>query len=138
VTFETSWAEAVAHHGAGVKDVLLVEYRCRTKGCLLLHVWQAPKGMEFFAPAARVSDQYSSAGQWLWLGYNRDDANKTGDRAGALDDLAGLQAGGWLWLLCEHVKESVWTREIRQDAADRVPGQPASIFMPRVTRPSAL
>jgi hypothetical protein len=135
VTFESSWAEAVAHHRAGVKDVLLVEYRCRTKGCLLLHVWQAPKGLEFFAPAARVSDRFTSAGQWHWLGFNRDGQKKTGDRAGSLDEVARLQAGGWLWLLCEHVNKSMWVHDIRRDAAGRDPGQPAEIFIPRPTRP---
>ena len=131
---EAAWHEAVAHHRAGVRDSLLAEYRCRTKGCMLLHVWQAPAGIEFYAPAARVSDQYTSAGQWHWLGLNRAAANKTGDRAGRLDDLATLQAGGWLWLLCEHVKESLWVRDIRRDTDDCIPGQPAKIFMPRPPR----
>jgi len=132
VTFQNSWAEATAHHRAGINDALLVEYRCRTKGCLLLHVWQAPKGLEFFAPAARISDQFISAGQWHWLGLNREGERKTGDRAGSLDEVAArLQAGGWLWLLCEHVKESVWVSDIRRDAAGGSPGQPVRIFIPR-------
>lgn len=136
MSLQSSWNEAVAHHQAGVKDVLLVEYRCRKKGCLLLHVWQAPKGLEFFAPAARVSDQFVSAGQWHWLGYNREDEKKTGDRAGRLDEVAArLQSGGWLWLMCEHVKESMWVRDIRQDAASGQLGQPTTGFFPRATRP---
>ena len=136
MTYESSWAEALAHHRAGVKGALLVEYRCCTKGCLLLHVWQTPKGLEFFAPAARISDQFITAGQWHWLGFNREGEKKTGDRAGSLDEVsAGLQAGGWLWLLCEHVKESMWVSDIRRDAANRHPGQPAAIFLPRTTRP---
>lgn len=136
MTYESSWAEALAHHRAGVKGALLVEYRCRTKGCLLLHVWQTPKGLEFFAPAARISDRFTSAGQWHWLGFNRDGEKKTGDRAGSLDEVsASLQAGGWLWLLCEHVKESMWVSDIRRDAANRDPGHPAEIFLPRTTRP---
>lgn len=128
---EDSWHEAVTHHTAGVKDSMLAEYRCRTKGCLLLRVWNSPNGPEFFAPAARVSDQYTEAGQWHWLGFNRDDPNKTGDRAGRLDDLASLQRGGWLWLLCEHVKEPMWRSEILRDLAEREPGKPARIFIPR-------
>lgn len=138
MTFEDSWAEAVAHHEAGVKGALLAEYRCRKRGCLLLHVWQAPKGLEFFAPAARISDQFISAGQWHWLGFNREDEKKTGDRAGSLEEVSAvLQEGGWLWLLCEHVQESVWVSEIRRDAGGGHPGQPAAIFMPRSDTPKA-
>ncbi|WP_370499772.1 hypothetical protein NWT09_22170 [Mycolicibacterium sp. jd] len=128
---EDSWQEAVAHYRAGVKDSMLAEYRCRVKGCLLLRVWNSPNGPEFFAPAARVSDQYTSAGQWHWLGFNRADTNKTGDRAGRVAELASLQLGGWLWLLCEHVKESVRTREILHDFAGVEPGNPARVFIPR-------
>lgn len=128
---EQSWRDAVAHYKAGVKGALLAEYRCRTKGCLLLHVWQSPNGLEFFAPAARVSDQYTSAGQWHWLGMNRRADNKTGDRAGRIDDLARLQAGGWLWLLCEHAKEVLWTREIRADTAAARPGRAVKVIVPR-------
>ena len=128
---EDSWTVAITHYRAGVKDSLLAEYRCRTKGCLLLRVWQAPRGLEFYAPAARVSDQYTSAGQWHWLGFNRTGLNKTGDRAGCLDDVASLQGGGWLWLLCEHVKESLWIRDVRRDLAEVTPGLPAKVFIPR-------
>lgn len=129
--YEDSWAEAVAHYQAGVKDSLLAEYRCRAKGCLLLRIWQSPNGPEFFAPSARVSDQNTSAGQWHWLGFNRTDPNKTGDRAGHLDSLASLQRGGWLWLLCDHVKEAVWVRDIRQDIAGQTPGKPTRVVLPR-------
>lgn len=129
--YEDSWREAVSHHEAGVKDVLLAEYRCRERGCLLLRIWQSPNGPEFFAPSARVSDQNTSAGQWHWLGFNRSDANKTGDRAGRIEDLTTLQRGGWLWLLCGHVKEAVWVADMRRDYASSRPGQPAKVFLPR-------
>jgi integrase len=43
----------------GVKSSLLVEYRCRAKGCLLLLVWQTPDGPEFVAPGHRLSDRYT-------------------------------------------------------------------------------
>jgi hypothetical protein len=131
VSLEDSWAEAVAHYRAGVDDSLLAVYRCRRKGCVLLKVWNAPRGQEFFAPAARIADRNLTARQWHWLGFNRADERHTGDRAGRLDDLARLQAGGWFWLVCEHVKESVWLREIRQDFAGSRPGVPVSIFIPR-------
>lgn len=137
MTFESPWSDAIEHYRAGVKGALLAEYRCRTKGCLLLHMWQAPNGIEFFAPAARVSEQYTSAGQLHWLGFNRDVDDKTGDRAGRIDDVAELQAGGWLWLLCDHVKEAVWVRDIRRDIASAEPGKPTRVFLPRPTLPTA-
>jgi hypothetical protein len=133
---EQAWRDAIRHYRAGMKGSMLAYYRCRAKGCLLLAIWQTPKGLEFFAPAARISDRFTSAGQWHWLGFNREGEKKTGDRAGSLDEVsASLQAGGWLWLLCEHVKESMWVSDIRRDAANRRPGQPAEIFLPQTTRP---
>ncbi|WP_041180491.1 hypothetical protein [Mycobacterium canetti] len=40
--------ETIAHHDAGVKRAALAEYRCRTRKCLLLRVWQTPNGPEFY------------------------------------------------------------------------------------------
>lgn len=133
---EDSWTEAVNHYRAGVRDSMLAEYRCKAKGCLLLRVWNSPNGEEFFAPAARVSDRFVSAGQLHWLGFNRSDSNKTGDRAGRLSDVAALDLGGWLWLLCAHVKEPLWLSDFRRDCAHAEPGKPARAFVPRVTRPA--
>jgi hypothetical protein len=45
--------------GPGVKSSLLVEYRCRAKGCLLLRVWQTPDGLQFTAPAHQSVENYS-------------------------------------------------------------------------------
>ncbi|BBY52948.1 hypothetical protein MKOR_01990 [Mycolicibacillus koreensis] len=131
---QESWDEAVGHYRAGVKGALLAEYRCRSKGCLLMHVWQAPRGLEFFAPSSRVPDRGVTAGQWHWLGYNRPDKRHTGDRAGGLEDLADMHAGGWLWMLCEHVRQHEWVDDIRRDCAKGAPGDPAKVFLPRPDR----
>lgn len=132
--YEEAWREAMRHHAAGVVDCLLVEYRCRTKGCLLLRVWQAPRGIEFYAPSVRVSNQKVMAKQWHWLGFNRANERQTGDRAGRLDDLAKLQYGGFLWLLCHHVTQAEWVADIRRDCSGRAPGDAANIFLPDPAR----
>jgi len=128
---EQAWHDATAHYELGVKGSMLAEYRCREKNCLLLHVWQTPSGPEFFAPAARVSGRFTNAGQFDWPTFNRIGPNKTGDKAGSLDD--PLIARQWLWLLCDHFKEAVWTRDIRQDFEGRKPGNPVKVLLPRDT-----
>lgn len=129
---EDSWREAVRHYKSGVADSMLAEYRCSAKGCLLLRVWNSPNGEEFYAPAARVSGRYSTAGQFNWLGFNRTDANKTGDRAGRVADIdIPGNLGGWIWLLCEHVKEPLRLNEFRRDSASAAPGAPVKVFIPR-------
>lgn len=129
--YEQAWREAVAHYKAGVKDSLLAEYRCRKKGCLLLHVWQSPNGPEFFAPAAEISDQYTTAGQLDWPAFNRFGPDKTGDRAGRLDD--PVIARQWLWLMCDHLVGPIWTSDLRRDVEGRAPGKPVRINLPRDT-----
>jgi hypothetical protein len=123
--------DVLAHYEASVKGSMLVEYRCRKKGCLLLHVWQTSNGPEFFAPGGRVSDRYALARQFDWLAPDRIAPGKTGDRAGRLND--PVIAVRWLWLICEHVMYSIWVRDIRRDFAGRTPGSPVRIFLPRDT-----
>ncbi|MGA9492892.1 MAG: hypothetical protein WBV80_21940 [Mycobacterium sp.] len=128
---EQAWRDAMAHYEAGVNGAMLAEYRCREKNCLLLRVWQTPTGPEFFAPSARVSGYYATAGQFDFPSFNRDGPKKTGDKAGNIDD--PLISRQWLWLLCDHFKEAVWTHHIRQDFNGRTPGNPATVVLPRDT-----
>lgn len=126
---EQAWQDAMRNYRAGVKRSMLAVYRCRAKGCLLLAVWESPSGLEFFAPAARVSSKFTTAGQLDWPTFNRTGSERTGDRAGRLDD--PVVAEQWLWLICDHMKEAVWTSEIRRDFAGRWPGEPVHIVLPR-------
>jgi hypothetical protein len=130
----TDWEDigrdVFAHYAAGVKGALLAEYRCRKRGCLLLHVWQTPMGPEFFAPGGRVSDRYELAHQFDWPGLGRQVSDKSGDRAHRLNDPVIAQK--WLWLLCDHVKEAVWVRDIRRELTSQ-PGKPTKILLPRDT-----
>ena len=44
------------------KQVLLAEYRCRTKKrCLLLHVWQTPQGRCYYHPRYDLSPEVNQA-----------------------------------------------------------------------------
>ena len=127
----TDWedihSEVLAHYAAGVRGALLAEYRC-TSGCLLLHVWQAPMGPEFFAPGARVSDHYELARQFDWPGPGRNVSDKSGNRAHRLND--PVIAPKWLWLLCDHVNQAVFVRDIQRELASQ-PGRPTRILLPR-------
>ena len=122
--------EVLTHYAAGVKTALLAEYRCRARGCLLLHVWQTPMGPEFFAPGGRVSDRYEAAQQFDWPGRGREASDKSGTRAHRLND--PVIGPKWLWLLCDHVKQHVFVRDIRQELASQ-PGKPTRIFLPQDT-----
>jgi hypothetical protein len=129
----TDWedihSEVLAHYAAGVRTALLAEYRCKAEGCLLLRVWQAPMGPEFFAPGGRVSDRYESAQQFDWPGRGRDVSDKSGIRAHRLND--PVIAAKWLWLFCDHVKpQHIFVRDIQRELASR-PGRPTKIFLPR-------
>ena len=73
MSLEQVWREAVAHHEIGIPGALLTEYRCKRRGCLLLRVWQTPKGPEFFAPPAGLPNWYATAGQLHWPSFDRDD-----------------------------------------------------------------
>ena len=95
---------------------LLVEYRCRTKGCLLLRVSQTPDGLEYYAPGHRLSDRYTRIRDLeteIMSGREYIEILRP-PRApvrGRLDESAppGLQ------LMCNHVNEWALTTDIRRD-----------------------
>jgi hypothetical protein len=132
MSLEQEWREAVARHQVGVKNVMLAEYRCRKKGCLMLRIWQTPNGPEFFAPPAGLPDWYATAGQLHWPNFDQNDpGGKTGPRAGLLSN--PTFDGLWLWLLCDHLRGVLWTSDIRRDFEGRTPGKPVRINLPRDT-----
>jgi hypothetical protein len=108
--------------GPAVKDSLLVEYRCRAKGCVLLRVWQTPPGPQFIAPGHRLSDRWTrirhlakrlSVGGTEWP-----------DDGGRLHDEQGLV------LVCNHVTDYVLTYKIRRDIDGATPGRPMRVLWP--------
>jgi hypothetical protein len=123
--------DVIAHYEAGVKGALLLEYRCRANGCLLLHVWQTPNGPEFFAPDHRLSDRYTLARHFERLALTEMEG-EGGVWAGRLDDYYPYPWARWVPLTCTHVRVSTFMSTIREDLADR-PGRPIPILWPRDT-----
>lgn len=129
---DRSRSDAIAHHRAGVKGALLVEYRCRVKKCLLLQVWQTPTGPEFFARCQR------RAGDGLWLmvasgeriDFSSRDSAAVGIPkiwAGRLDDHPPTR---WVPVMCNHHRGGVEVSAIRRDISDGIPGSPGTMLLP--------
>jgi hypothetical protein len=125
-----SASEVIAHYEAGVKHSLLLEYRCREKGCLLLHVWQSPNGPEFLAPGHRLSGRYRFARELEQMAF-AEMAGQGGGWIGRLDDYP-IPWAQWVPLTCGHVELTALMSEIRGDLAVH-PGRPRPILWPRNT-----
>jgi hypothetical protein len=106
---------------------LLLEYRCRARGCLLLKVWQTPNGPEFAAPGRRLSDRYTFARRLEQAAIGELVGAQDGMWAGRLDDCPVLM---WIPLACDHVTVTIWISAIREHLVGRTPGQPARILWP--------
>jgi len=100
---------------------LLLEYRCRAKGCLLLRVWQTPEGPAWQAPGRALSNRGA-------LARDLEQTALGVGETGRLDDCPPLL---WLPLICRHVNESAWLFDIRADLADATPGRPVRALWPR-------
>lgn len=120
---ESITEQVITHYKAGVKASLLAEYRCNTAGCLLIHVWQAPGGIEFFAPERRLSDGYDYARAI----EAKFDSNY--QRAGRLEFGVFVK----IQVLCTHTSDLAFSFELWRDIADRTPGKPVRILLPRDT-----
>ena len=98
---------------------LLVEYRCRAKGCLLLRVWQTPNGLELLAPSSQGSDRVTA--------YHLERLAAEGvairGESVPIDDYPP-----WVLLACDHVLETVRESTITEDAAAGRPGNPTRIL----------
>lgn len=112
-------------------SALLLEYRCRAKGCLLLRVWQTPGGPQFLVSGHRLSDRYTLARHLerlaLAAGHSSETPETPGDWIGQLDEQPALL---WLPLMCGHVRETAWIFAIRKDVAGAAPGRPKRILWP--------
>jgi hypothetical protein len=136
---ERARSEAIAHHKAGVKGSLLVEYRCRVRKCLLLRVWETPNGPEFFARDRQSDGIYSllnsydlidDPGRRVPPGGVGPPARGVGPGqvfAGRLDDHPETK---WVPLWCDHVRESALISAIRRDIKGRTPGRPKTVLVP--------
>ena len=128
------------------RQVLLAEYRCRTKGCLLLHVWQTPQGRFWYTPRYKLSPQLTESdttesardkrtddgGRWLPRADSLDRllaffANESETETGELVVTSYSNEGG-LPLNCEHVRSTVDVAALAE-AATAAPGQPVKAFI---------
>lgn len=118
------------------RQVLLAEYRCRTKGCLLLHVWQSPHGRYWYTPPYDLSPQVTQDETVESARAKRtaDGYRKWLPRAGSFDELLdffdGAPESGGLTLTCDHVRETVTVGRLAADAGGATPGAPAKAFVP--------
>ena len=89
-----------------LKQKLLAEYRCRKKGCVLLHVWNTPTGRKYYQRAYGLPSSVAEAESVESARQTRttDGYRKWVERAGAFDALlnflvAAEDAGGGLaWI----------------------------------------
>lgn len=92
------------------RATLLVEYRCRAKGCLLLAVWQTPNGPEWSTPRPSSFDEWGRI---------------TGRYTEGLEATGRLADLPWSVLLkCQHTYDEVFGDVVRAEAASRTPGKP--------------
>ena len=132
-----------------LRQVLLAEYRCRTKKqepCLLLHVWQAPQGRFWYTPRYKLSARLTKSDTAESAREKRtDDGGRWLPRAGSLDDLLEFFANesetetgelvvtsysdeGGLPVTCKHFRSTVGVAALAEAAAT-VPGQPVKAFI---------
>jgi hypothetical protein len=102
-----------------VKSSLLLEYRCRARGCVLLRVWQTPNGPEFITPRRHLSSK--------WAPPLDISPVLRGIRAGRLDD---WPEASWPRITCGHVVGIVSVHHIRRDLQGATPGRPVKVPWP--------
>ena len=107
-----------------IRAATVLEYRCRTKGCLLLIAWRSPQGLLFYQPDYKLSPTMNTA-----------DSNESGrarntldgDRhwmptAGSLDDFRGWGPTCALHMDCRHVRRPIPTDDLLAAAEAATPG----------------
>ncbi|BDX30933.1 hypothetical protein TUM20985_14800 [Mycobacterium antarcticum] len=128
------------------KEVMLAEYRHRhsTKGCLLLHVWQTPRGRCYYQPPYDLPPAVAEAesADVARQARTTDGYSKWVARAGSFDQLLetlgdeilveGAQ-GPWFELRCDHVRIFVSGKVLRHNINGAKPGSPARAFLPEDT-----
>lgn len=112
-----------------LKQLLLVDIRCKSRGCLLLHVWRAPLGVCFYKPPHKLSTRRNQAasnesgrkantvdGDNHWRGYG-----------GVLDDLRGWGPQCSMPVQCDHVDRALPAEDLLDLADNAAPGRPATL-----------
>jgi hypothetical protein len=117
------------------RQVLLIEYRCKTKGCLLLHAWQQPEGRFWYLPGYDLSPEVveSETAESARQKRTVDGYRKWIERAASLDHLLDFFSEapdtGGLSLTCDHVRQVITTTELATDLEGTRPGTPTKRFV---------
>jgi hypothetical protein len=136
-----------------LKQVLVAEYRCREKGCLLLHVWQTPRGRYWYRPPYNLSPQVAesqtveSARRKRTSDGFRNWNPSAGSFDGLLDSLAyeteledgttvmyfSPQERNGLSVTCDHVRDTLTAERLAAIVRGVTPGSPGKAFLPADT-----
>jgi hypothetical protein len=125
-----------AMNAAARRQVLLCEYRCRVKGCLLLHVWQSPHGRYWYTPPYVLSAQvtHDETAESARVKRTCDGYRRWLSRAGSFDELVdffdGVPAAGGISVTCDHVRHTLTIGRLAADVGGATPGSPAKGFVP--------
>ncbi len=125
------------------REVLLAEYVCRTKDCLLLHVWNTTEGLCYYRPRFRLSPEATEAGSVESARQSRtsDGYRKWLPRWGSLNDLlAFCDDDPYLGadVNCDHFRGIITGRRLAFDIEGVTPGNPAgTIKLPDVDTPGS-
>jgi hypothetical protein len=118
------------------RQVLLAEYSCRTRGCLLLHVWNTPQGRCYYQPRYALSPEVNKAESVEAARQKRtsDGNHKWMARWGSLDELlefCGEEPDLGIDLNCDHVRERITGRRLGAAVDGVTPGSPGDpILLP--------
>ncbi|MDI9629574.1 MAG: hypothetical protein QM286_13720 [Acidobacteriota bacterium] len=108
------------------KRLLLVEYRCAAKQCLLLRAWNSPLGPATYQPPYILTPERNLAlSSASGRGANTTDGNNHWRERGGLwsyTDDWGNSLG--ILLACRHVYVSVLASDIHRDILAGAPGSP--------------
>lgn len=109
------------------RRLLLVEYHCAARGCLLLRVWASTHGAAFYRPAYILTAERNLA-----------TSNEAGRAANTTDGFNRWKDGCDVWpsafandpgaawsLNCRHVAATVPMSDIDRDITGATPGKPA-------------
>ncbi len=109
-----------------LQKVLLLEWRCLSNGCLLIHVWQSPMGPLYWIPHYKVSKkrnaERSVASARAKNTLNGDNIWKP--RAGSLWELREWGESLAVSLQCDHLEDRAFSAAALLAAASPTPGQP--------------
>jgi len=114
------------------RRVLLAEYRCRQRRCMLLLVWQSPGARLVRLPAYRLSPVRNEAESVASARRKRttDGERRWRPRVLVLEELAGFPEAG-LDLNCDHVRAVVPVPDLLADVERASPGTPTRRVFPR-------